>query len=113
MTMNSSQIMDVIRDMERRFAVDQWTVDGIALWPFLRVRLNFDLFRAHQLHQPPVALAGHALAVAKNAARFCCASLADLRGNRLRSGRADVVFLSDGLSFALLNGSWYEKYCDP
>lgn len=113
MAMNSSQIMDVIRDMERRFAVDQWTVDGIALWPFLRVRLNFDLFRAHQLDQPAVTLAGYALAIAKNAARFCYASLADVRGNRLRPGRADVVFLSDGLSFALLNGSWYEKYCDP
>ena len=111
--MNTSQIMDVIRDMERRFAVDQWTVDGVALWPFLRVRLNFDLFRAHQLHQPAVSLAVRALSVARNAVRFCYASLADVRRNRLRAGRADVVFLSDGLSFALLNGVWYEKYCDP
>lgn len=107
MQKNTSQIMDVIRHRERRFDVDQWTVDGIALWPFLQVRLNFDLCHAHQVHLPRPTLSDHALSVARGAVRFRHASPADMSKNRPCTGRTDVVFLSHKLPFALPSGTWY------
>ena len=44
--MNTSEIMDLINDVENRFSVDQWIVGGIRIWPYLRIRLNFDLLGA-------------------------------------------------------------------
>lgn len=111
--MNTSQIMNLINELEDRYAVDRWSVAGIDLWPFLRIRLNFDLCYAYQQSMPSPGETVHALSVLKNTARFCAATVADLRKNRMPRGRSDVVLMSDGLSFSSVNGSWYEKFCDP
>ena len=35
--------MRIINDIEARFPVDEWVVNGIKVWPILRIHLNFQL----------------------------------------------------------------------
>lgn len=112
--MNSAAIMDLINDLEERFDVDRWTVGALDVWPILRVRLAYDLLMAHQTkpasaRKPVVALASRLAGVGK----FLYAFLADRRKNAWPQGHADVVLVSDGVSFARIGPSWYERFCDP
>ncbi|MBU0675972.1 MAG: capsular biosynthesis protein [Proteobacteria bacterium] len=40
-------------------------------------------------------------------------SIADSSHNAHCDHKADVVMLSDGISFSSIDGQWYEKFCDP
>lgn len=116
--MNASEIMDLINAIEERYAVDRWTVDGIHVWPILRIRLSFDLFYAY--HTAPrrvakkwVRMSARAFNLIKSTFQFVYSSLSDVRNNAIPHKQVDVVFISDGLSYAFLEGVWYEKFCDP
>ena len=39
--MNMSQEIDVINTIEAKFPVDEWVVDGIHVWPIIRINLSF------------------------------------------------------------------------
>lgn len=116
--MKTSAIMDLINDLEARYQVDQWTFDGIHVWPFIRIKLSFDLFYRYHVSSPSggapqASLPSRALCLVKNNLKFARAVVTDFRKNAWPSKRAEVVFVSDGVSYALLEGSWYEKFCDP
>ncbi len=116
--MNNSEIMALINDLESRYQVDRWTFDNIYVWPFIRVVLSFNLF--HHYHagspsggSPSTSPGSRILRLAKSNLMFLGAFVRDFRMNACPNGTADVVFFSDGISFTLLEGRWYEKFCDP
>ncbi len=41
--MKIEDILIIISDIETRFAVDEWEIDGIKIWPFIRIQ-NYLLF---------------------------------------------------------------------
>ncbi|NJN12567.1 MAG: hypothetical protein HC836_39245 [Richelia sp. RM2_1_2] len=41
--MKRKEVMELVKDIEQRFPVDEWIVDGVEIWPFIRVNLAFKL----------------------------------------------------------------------
>ena len=113
--------MDILNEVEGRFPVSEWVINGIHIWPLVRLELATDLTNAsmyptlyHSVKSVSKArrLTTLFLREASGLLRFCYACLKDFSKNATPR-RAEVVFLSDGISFSYLIDSWYEKWCDP
>lgn len=115
--MKTSALMDLINDLEARYEVDQWTFNSIHLWPFIRIRLGFDLFEHFHTNVPSrtasVSFLGRARQFVGNNLKFVQATLSDAQMNTWPTKQAEIVFISDGVSYAQLETTWYEKFCDP
>lgn len=116
--MLTSEIMDLINELESVFPVDQWVVDGLHVWPFLRIKLNFDLFYLHHTRSTTPSHSNNKYAtaagrIAKNFYRYTRAYCSDNGKNSDVSSPVDAVFLSDGISFSNIEGLWFERLCDP
>jgi hypothetical protein len=114
----SSDIVKLITDLETKYPVETWVVKGTHIWPLIRNKLYGYLFTfqvdANKRHSSAGSrLAQHGPAVVKGLARFAHAWASDYRHNRSPAGQVDAVFLSDGVSYAEIDGEWYEKFCDP
>jgi hypothetical protein len=113
----SSDLMGVLAELEGRFPVEEWQVSGLHIWPLLRQRWFFREWAAHYV-QPGAPAAGSASSgfFAQAAAGALAAAQANWRdpaGHDRAIVRRDLVFLSDGVSFARLGGQWVERFCDP
>ena len=111
----SSDLMAALAHLESAFAVASWRVDGLAVWPLLRLRWFFSEFArlygaAIERRPGDFARVAGIVRAGRDAAR---SRREDSAGNDLRGGRRDLVFLSDGLSFAKLGDAWVERFCDP
>lgn len=119
--MISSDIIRLITELEHEFPVEQWRVDGIRIWPLVRIKLYGYLyaFRIDAENRQRNESEGLGLVASRGASavsglgRYLRACLADFRHNRRARDAADIAFLSDGVSYALVDGEWYEKFCDP
>jgi len=116
-----ADIMDLLNEVEGRFPVDQWMIDGIHIWPLVRLELatdltNYSMYPALYHSAKSVSkgrrLTSLFLQEARGLLRFGHAYLKDFSKNATPR-MAEVVFLSDGISFSYLIDSWYEKWCDP
>jgi hypothetical protein len=113
--------MNLLNEVEGRFPVSEWVIDGVHIWPLVRLELATDLTNAsmypalyHSLRSVSKArrLTTLFLREASGFLRYCYACLIDSSKNA-KPRRAEVVFLSDGISFSYLIDSWYERFCDP
>jgi len=113
--------MDLLNEVEGHFPVDQWMIDVIHIWPLVRVELatdltNYSMYPALYHSTRSVSkgkrLTSLFLQEARALLRFGHAYLKEFSKNA-KPRRAEVVFLSDGISFSYLIDSWYEKFCDP
>jgi hypothetical protein len=113
--MNTSAIMDLINDLESRFAVDTWMAGGVRIWPYLRIKLNFDLYYAYHADRGTArpSVPARIARPLMHLSRFGYAALADAGNNSWPWGHADILMMSDGLSYAFHDERWYEKFCDP
>ena len=113
--------MDLLNEVEGRFPVSEWVINEAHIWPLVRLELATDLTNASMY--PALYHSVRSVSKARRLAtlfsretrgllRFCCVYLRDLSKNA-KPRRAEVVFLSDGISFSYLIDSWYEKFCDP
>ncbi len=114
----SSDMMAALAGIETTFPVLEWRVAGIVLWPLLRLRWMFAEWASHYTGADAGAVRGigawrrleqlvRGLASARRADRN------DAPAHDGGSARRDLVFLSDGLSFARLGERWVERFCDP
>jgi len=113
--------MNLLNEVEKRFPVNQWVIDGIHIWPLVRLELATDLTNAsmypvlyHSMRSVPRArrLTTLFLREAIGLLRYGYTCVKDFSKNA-KPHRAEVVFLSDGISFLYLLDSWYERFCDP
>lgn len=116
--MLTSEILDLINEIEDRYPVDEWTVDGIKVWPLIRIRLNFDLFYAHHTSIVDNGTTKNqniskCADIVKGLYSFLHASIIDFRNNSSLNSPVDVVFFNDGKSFINIHGLWYDRLCDP
>jgi hypothetical protein len=111
----SSELMAAVAEVEARFDVGAWRVGTLPVWPLLRARWCCAEFE----RQYGAAGAGAPDATGvlrrmlagrreRTAARH-----ADRARNDTGSARRDLVFRSDGLSFARIGAHWVERFCDP
>jgi hypothetical protein len=110
----SSEISDLLNEAEVRFPVDQWDIAGVHAWPLLRIRYGFGMLAKHGYRTTVKNGNGsRAVDVLGGPARRLVARLQDHTQNASLSAPAEVVLLSDGISYAEIGGSWMEKFCDP
>lgn len=110
----SSELMAVLAEIESRFAVADWRVAGVALWPLLRLRWFFaELSRHFTTSGSGLRTSERVWSMVRGALASRRAHLDEHPSDESTSRRSDVVFLSDGLSFAKLGDRWIERFCDP
>lgn len=115
--MKPSKLVEFINSVEERFPVDQWVVDGLHVWPLVRIELNFRLhdFIGPVEVKPHSSLWAKARGVAMGGGRYLGALLADRRHNQgddLSPGGA--VFLSHTTCRTFpVDREWYDAFCTP
>jgi hypothetical protein len=121
MTHRFEDVINALVAAEDLVPVNDWIVEGIQIWPLVRLRLYFSglkhEFDGANTSAPvrmklPKSLAKIA-AMATGQARKALSSLRDPGRIALRAKRGSVLFFSDGVSFAHFDGKWLERFCDP
>lgn len=111
--MRIEEIGNVINSIETRFNVNEWELSSIKIWPFIRIQmmtlLNYDALNVPVLNTRTF---NYGKKVLKAKYTKLCASLSDSTKDASIE-RADILLLSDGISFTKLDGVWYHKFCDP
>lgn len=117
LSLRSSEVLDLINEIEARYPVGEWKVNGVRIWPLLRVRLYTDIFGAALLdgHVPTSRqrTRERLMRVLRTAARYLKVRWADRAKHARWPEEVDVIFLSDGVSFSDIEGRWYERFFDP
>ncbi|MBX3260992.1 MAG: hypothetical protein KF782_15005 [Labilithrix sp.] len=119
--MRSEEILDALAELDAAFPTHRWTIDGINVLPLFRYEVynnNHALYRrspgerrADKLEAPKRV--GRALrSKAAAALRLGRARWSD-RAASAPISRADALLFSDGVSFSLLHGRYYDRFCDP
>lgn len=116
----AAAIMDVIAAAESRFPVNDWWVGGTRVWPLIRTRLFFSASQSSYCDQVGKLTdfnggrtLGRLAAIAFGPFRRWRAMARDSHRNAPLNESADVLCLSDGVSFSLVGGTWYERFLDP
>lgn len=115
--MKSSEVMATIAYLEKNFPVQDWSVNGIKIWPLLRIYASSDWINRSQFQnslftQAPKSSLENLKEVLLTARNLWRASAND-KEKAQKIALAEILFLSDGVSFSKVNGKWMEKFCDP
>jgi hypothetical protein len=117
--MNLNEQIDFINDIETRFPLDTWEIDGINIWPLIRIDMGMKLSYnkgeprnsnkkdnslRKRIEQVQKVIKGHYAQVK--------ASIKDKKNNQ-NLNKADVAFLSHTTCRSLLNDNWYDIFCGP
>lgn len=111
--MKIEDITQLINYIERKYDVDQWEINGIPLWPFIRIENYYLMSLALLSSDSKIGSNNKAYIKQILFSKYhqFAASLKDKKNSN--TSKCDVVFLSDGVSFTQINGKWFEKFCDP
>lgn len=116
----SSDLMRALAAIEAKFPVQEWHVNGLHVWPLLRIRWYFAEWARHYTDDAsPHAqgrwqnLVGTGWDMVANAATAGMVQLKDRSGWDRSASQRDLVFLSDGISFSKLGEHWFDRFCDP
>lgn len=115
--MKPSEVIAFINCIEERFPVDQWQVDGLLIWPLLRIELCFRLddFIVSSEAKPSRSLWTKVYGVAGGWGKYLGAFLADHGHNESKdASAAGAVFLSHTTCRTFpVAGEWYDAFCAP
>lgn len=113
----STDMMVVLKQIEAEDAISRMQVKGVPIWPLLRIRWFFSEWVHLYTKNESVAVSSFSLIKYWQKLKPRIARVLDrrlllpiqLEGHL----SADIVFLSDGISFAKLESDWFERFCDP
>ena len=125
--MTNEEIVRLLRLIEAEVPVERWVVGDVHVWPLFRAQLAIDNFFMYRRAAPTGARTNGASVgsrllsrlpveplqnVARNAVSYARARVEDSAANdRLRE--VDALLYSDGVSFLRLEGTYFERFCDP
>ncbi|WP_319525414.1 hypothetical protein [uncultured Desulfosarcina sp.] len=119
--MYPSLYINIINKIEERFPVDEWTIDGINIWPLIRINerhifndsihLEIEskisaskLKKGRSIHQKLI----------KPIFNHFAAKFFDCCSNDSFKGKKDILFVSNtNLRRILISRKWYDVFCDP
>ena len=113
--MQLQDITALINQVEGMFPVHRWTVNGIAVWPFVRTKLAVDLIalaNPAQFQPQPGGTLARVKSRVKGMQKYSNARRND-RGMNAKIAQAGVLLMSDGLSFMKTSLGYFDKFCDP
>lgn len=105
-----------IEECERRFPVSSWNVDGIPVWPMIRVEGRTEaagISTRFGRQGSAIVRAGRLLRRAGSPLLVPLANLSDWKHEELFPHKTDVLFLGDGISLDCIGGSWRDRLCAP
>ena len=116
--MKPSQYMNIINDLEKKFPVDRWVIDGIHAWPLIRILLaNKMQNRTQAIDADHRYNAFHKLKVGFNLLnsilKYSYSFALDFPNNEMVAQKKDAIFLTITNDRVLLNGSFYNRFVDP
>jgi hypothetical protein len=107
---NINEHIDWILAIERKLPVEEWTIDGVHIWPLLRMRLNFLFFVAPQdTGKPTVTVSKRTSLVS----RLLKEGLSLLRFIISSPDKTPVVGADFAAHRSMFNGKLFDKYFDP
>jgi len=111
------EIVDFISHAESQFPVQEWTIDGLAVWPIVRIHVAFSLIALVYAETDNQVSRNQEFwhrsrGIARSLAKLITARHRDSRHNaRIRP--ADVAFLiTASARFFKVEGEWYQPYSD-
>ena len=105
-----------LEEIQREFPVFEWRIAGVHLWPLTRIRWIIGVWSAAFSSNTDAApsVTTKRLGTVLRGMRACGrARRTDARAEDRIGAQRDLVFLSDGVSFATLGGQRFERFCDP
>lgn len=124
---NRGEIRDFIVEIEKKFPVDDWHIDNIHIWPYLRIKLFFELvdnLYCQGLKKPvnfesqkyPLNKKKISFNLVKNIFRGKIRAISGILNyiifiNTL--GKFKNVFFTSRPYCSLLDGAFYERFIDP
>jgi len=115
--MRSSDLMDMLAKIEARFPVHEWVVAGVPVWPLVRIRWYRTQWARLYASAAAAPAAGSArkrlVDLWRGPLRAAATQLGDRAARERRPVRRDLLFVSDGISFAKLGALWFDRFCDP
>jgi hypothetical protein len=111
--MSQHHILALINLAEATFPVHTWTIDGVQVWPLIRIRLANRMATIHQGLPGERSVGKYAATAVKDLEGYAKARWGDRRAEDTLNRPVDALFLSDGVSFVKLSAGWYERFCDP
>src|SRR5688572_20100814 len=109
----SSEILDLLNEAEACFPLEKLRIAGVHAWPLLRIRYGFELIEGQVKRRSSQNGTTRSLTALAGPLRRFLARAQDHTRNASLTAPAEVVVLSDGISYASVGGSWVEKFCDP
>lgn len=118
--MQLENVMRIINDIEARFPVDKWMVNGIKVWPVIRIHLNYK-FQYHQetcfagTTEAKKSFLHNIIDFGTQLVKDHLALFRDYKHNqKLQNTKGGYVFLSDTNDRRVkVNNAWYDIYCSP
>ena len=119
--MNPAHSIKLINAIENQFPVDEWKIDGVHVWPLIRINENWNRKkninnlkqtrkRFHNLRQQIQT----GKQIIKAQANFIRAFISDRNNNQCKTNYYPVVFGANAISRRLLiYDRWYHILCDP
>lgn len=114
--------MQVLRECEHRFPVNEWTIDDVHIWPLIRIPFGLQVLSSQPSNSGSQSnlrrIAGKLDTGWQKLARPVIRSLAvhwrDRAGNARPDARVDAVFLtSSDARMRLIDGMQYDCFKDP
>jgi len=112
-------LMEMIHEAERRFPVDKWTMDDVAVWPLVRTDIFFSARRLSatsgegERRRNSGPIVSRMLETVFEYIGYGYRSCTDERRFLRPNGKADALFYTDNFSLIQIGDEWFNKYCDP
>jgi hypothetical protein len=109
----TARIKEIICEIEVRFPVKDWTVEGVSVWPLIRID-NYMKMSAKALETNPVKTRTfhYAKFVIFNILKFTFSRSQSL-SKRIKRTNYDTFILGDTSSYIDLEGKTYHRFSDP
>lgn len=118
--MKISDCVDFVNQIEKKYSVSQWVVNGIHIWPIIRIRLASELQcinSEESLSKPNTNnlywLFEKAQTIIRRFTSYLYAYIADYQHNSRLKDEVDAVFLNNLGCRRYINNCWYDVFCDP
>ena len=111
--MKVHEIKNIINTIERKYNVDEWIIDDIHIWPLIRIT-NYIKLSYGTVNSKPINSRSFKFIINLLLSKFkyIIYNYKDRLNNNVLQN-ADVLYLSDGISYTQLNDNWYHKFYDP
>ncbi|MBP7477186.1 MAG: hypothetical protein KA797_01590 [Chitinophagales bacterium] len=111
--MTLEEVKNRIVKLEDKYSVDEWEINGVKVWPLLRIELFIRLTdKALGSEGVKTKSVSYIFFLFKSLFKWIWAISWDAKKNA-KIMKSDVLFISDGVSFENMGKFWYDKFCDP